>query len=309
MTTTRPDVQDLRSLAASWMLSLRAERKAPQTLKLYGDGVRFYLLWCERCQADPLARDSLRAWVAELLESGMAPTTIRARQLPVRRFAAWLADEGEIDADPFLGLKSPKLDTKVIEPLTEAELRALLKACQPPKGATPLEAMRHRRDEAILRLMLETGARAGEVVAMTLDDLDLAAGTAVIRRGKGGKGRVVPVGPHAAKALDRYLRLRRHHRLGATSPALWLGDRGKQFSYDALHKSLGERATTAGITGFHPHRMRHTAAHRWLAAGGSETGLMAVAGWARPDMLLRYTRAQASSRAAAEARTLNLGEL
>ncbi len=55
--------------------------------------------------------------------------------------------------------------------------------------------------------------------------------------------------------------------------------------------------------------MRHTAAHRWLGAGGSETGLMAVAGWARPDMLLRYTRAQASARAAVEARTLNLGEL
>ena len=48
---------------------------------------------------------------------------------------------------------------------------------------------------------------------------------------------------------------------------------------------------------------------RWLAAGGSEGGLMAVAGWKRPDMLLRYTRAQASDRAASEARTLNLGDL
>ncbi len=43
--------------------------------------------------------------------------------------------------------------------------------------------------------------------------------------------------------------------------------------------------------------------------GGSEGGLMAVAGWTRPDMLLRYTKAQASARAADEARTLNLGEL
>jgi integrase/recombinase XerD len=178
-----------------------------------------------------------------------------------------------------------------------------------PKGATALEALRHRRDEALVRLMLETGARAGEVVAMTMPDLDLIAGTAVIRRGKGGKGRVVPHGPHATQAIDRYLRLRRHHRLGATSPAVWLGDRGKQFSYDALHKSLGERAVAAGVTGFHPHKLRHTAAHRWLSAGGSETGLMAVAGWTRPDMLIRYTRAQASARAAEEARTLNLGAL
>jgi integrase len=133
-------------------------------------------------------------------------------------------------------------------------------------------------------------------------------GTAIIRKGKGGKGRVVPFGPHTATALDRYMRLRARHRL-ADSPALWVGDRGKGFTYDALHQSLGQRAQAAGIVGFHPHKMRHTAAHRWLAAGGSEGGLMAVAGWTRPDMLMRYTKAQASSRAAAEARSLNLGEL
>ena len=103
MSTAGPDVATLRTLAGSWMLSLRAERKSPQTLKNYGDGVRFYLHWCEQGSADPLARDSLRSWVAELVEAGMAPATIRARQLPVRRFAAWLAEEGEIGADPFLG--------------------------------------------------------------------------------------------------------------------------------------------------------------------------------------------------------------
>ncbi|WP_299442235.1 tyrosine-type recombinase/integrase [uncultured Phycicoccus sp.] len=309
MATSPSDLEALEPLAESWMLSLRAERKSPQTLKNYGDGVRFYLRWCQGSVRPPLERDSLRRWVADLIDQGMAPATIRARQLPVRRFTAWLTDEGEIDTDPFVGLKSPKLDVKVVEPLSDDQLRALIAACQPPKGATPAEALRHRRDEAIVRLMLETGARAGEVVAMTLEDLDLPGGTAIIRRGKGGKGRVVPLGPHAVRAVDRYLRLRRHHRLGATSPDLWLGDRGKKFSYDGLHKTLGERAAAAGIPGFHPHRMRHTAAHRWLAAGGTETGLMAVAGWTRPDMLLRYTRAQASARAAAEARHLNLGEL
>ena len=65
----------------------------------------------------------------------------------------------------------------------------------------------------------------------------------------------------------------------------------------------------AGIHGFHPHKLRHTAAHRWLAAGGSESGLMAMAGWTRTDMLIRYTRATAEDRAAAEARKLDLGTL
>jgi site-specific recombinase XerD len=250
----------------------------------------------------------LNVWTADLLDRGASPATARSRQLAVRRFAAWLAEEGELTADPFLGVKSPKLDERVIEPLTDEELRALLKACSVPKDSTAAEAMRHRRDEALVQVMFETGMRAGEVVALELDDVDLIAGTATVRRGKGGKGRVVPFGPDASLALDRYLRLRRAHRL-ADSPALWLGDRGKRFTYDALHKTLRERAKAAGVVGFHPHKLRHTAAHRWLAAGGSESGLMAVAGWTRPDMLMRYTKTQASARAAEEARTLNLGEL
>ncbi|NMM35775.1 MAG: tyrosine-type recombinase/integrase [Phycicoccus sp.] len=304
----KPHAPDLDLLLPSWQLSLRADRKAETTLKTYSDGVRFYLAWCAEAKVAPLDRSSLRSWVAALLDKGNAATTAVARQLAVRRFVRWMVEEGEIPADPFLGLRAPKVDTKVIEPLTDDELRALLKACTPPKGATAAEMMRHRRDEAILRLMMETGARAGEVVALERADVDAGAGTAIIRRGKGGKGRVVPFGPHTALALDRYMRLRTHHRL-ATSPALWLGDRGKMFSYDALHQALAQRATAAGIVGFHPHKMRHTAAHRWLAAGGSEGGLMAVAGWTRPDMLMRYTKARASSRAATEARGLNLGEL
>ena len=301
--------EDLRPLVASWVLSLRSDRKSPATVKTYTDGVTQFLDLCDARTLAPLDRDSLRAFVTQLLDDGREPATARARQLAVRRFTAWLAEEREIPADPFIGVKAPKLDSKVIEPLSDAQLQALLKACQPPKGSDRAAELRHRRDEAIVRFMLETGARAGEVVALQVVDVDLQAGTAIVRRGKGGKGRTVPFGPHTAKAIDRYMRLRRGHRLAATSPDLWLGDRGKSFTYDALHKTLRLRADAAGIEGFHPHRMRHTAAHRWLKAGGSETGLMAVAGWTRPDMLMRYTKAQAADRAAQEARRLNLGEL
>ncbi|MDI6908650.1 tyrosine-type recombinase/integrase [Nocardioides sp.] len=303
------DTTEAELLAQSWQLALRAERKSPETLKAYGAGVRAYLGWCTTRPADPMTRAALNLWVAEMLEKGAAASTARSRQLAVRRFAAWLAAEGELPADPFLGVKAPKLDERVVEPLTDDEIRALLKACVPPRGATPAESMRHRRDEALIRFMFETGTRAGEAVALQLADVDLVNGVAIVRKGKGGRGRTVPFGPQTSLAIDRYVRLRRGHRLAESSPDLWLGDRGKRFSYDALHKTLGERAAAAGVVGFHPHKLRHTAAHRWLAAGGSESGLMAVAGWTRPDMLMRYTKAQASARAAEEARTLNLGDV
>jgi site-specific recombinase XerD len=298
----RPPPLDLAALLPSWELALRSERKSPQTIKSYGDGVRGFVRWCEQHGHFPaLDRELVKGYVADLLEAGAEPSTARARQLGVRRFSAWLEEEGEVDTDPLLGLKSPKLDTKVTESLTEAELRRLIKAC----GG---KEFRDRRDEAVVRLMAETGMRAGELTGLTVADVDLNRGLVTVRRGKGGKGRVAPFGDQTARAIDRYLRARRSHRLAETD-TLWLGDRGKNLEYYGLHSALKYRAQLAGLTGFHPHLLRHTAASRWLAAGGSEGGLMAVAGWSTRDMIDRYTRATAADRAAAEARRLNLGEL
>ena len=292
---------DLAELLQSWKLTLESERKSPKTVKTYVESIQAFLRWCDKTGTTPeLTKPTAMAFIVDLLNSGAAPATAKLRQLALKRFSAWAAEEGEIDVEHLAGMRPPRVDVKVANPLTEDELRLLLKAC---KGST----MRDRRDEALVRLMAETGARAGEVASMQMSDMDLSRGIAVIR-GKGGRERIVPIGPNAAAAIDRYLRARRSHLLAA-SPALWLGDRGKTFSYSALHRSLGYRARQAGIDRFHPHLLRHTAATRWLAAGGSEGGLMAVAGWRKREMLDRYVAATASDRAATEARTLNLGDL
>jgi integrase len=238
--------------------------------------------------------------VADLLAAGAEASTARVRQLAVRRFSAWLAAEGEIPADPMFGVKPPKVDTKIVEPLTEDELKAMLATCD--------KTFIGVRDAAIIRFMSETMVRSGELLALQIGDLDVNAGTAVIRRGKGGRGRLIAFGPRTAQSLDRYLRARRVHK-HADSLQLWLGQQGAGFGYRALHKQLGLRAKAAGVAAFHPHRTRHTGATRWLEAGGSEGGLLAAAGWSSRSMLDRYTRATASQRAADEARRLNLGDL
>lgn len=293
---------DLASLLDSWLLALAAERKSPKTIRCYRQGVTAFLDYCETTGITPeLNRPAVAGFTVSLLDNGAQPATARTRQQALRRFSAWLTEEGEIPADELVGIRPPKVDTKVSQPLTEAELTALIKSC---KGTT----IRDRRDEAIVRFMAETGTRAGEVTSMQTKDIDLARGMAVIQRGKGGRGRVVPFGPQTATAIDRYLRMRRTHRLAGTD-ALWVGDRGRTCSYSALQRSLASRAQTAKIDRFHPHLLRHTAATRWLAAGGSEGGLMAVAGWKTREMLDRYVAATASDRAAVEARALNLGDI
>lgn len=283
-------------------MHLQAEGRSAGTLESYLIGVRLFLRHCEAAGIPAvLDRRTVNAFTAGLLAAGAAPATARARHMALRRFSSWLAEEGEIERDELLGLKPPRLDAKVVPRLSEDECRALVKACTG-------KAFIDRRDEALVRLLLETGMRSGEVIALAAVDVDVVTGAAVIRRGKGGRGRVVPFGPHTGRALDRYLRLRRAHRLTAV-PALWLGGGGQAFGYHGLRVALAARAELAGISGFHPHVLRHTAAQRWLSGGGSEGGLMAVAGWSRRDMLDRYTRATASERAAEESRRLNLGDL
>lgn len=293
---------DLAALLPSWQLSLRAERKSKATVSSYTEGVLAFLRWCAESGTTPeLTKLNAQAFTAALLEGGAEAATARARHMALRRFGAWLADEGELDTNPLFDLKPPKLDVKVTAALSDDELKRLIKACS---GKEFID----RRDEALVRFMAETGVRAGEAIGMQVTDVDPGRGIATVRRGKGGKGRIVPYGPQTGAALDRYLRARRTHRLAHTG-VLWLGGGGQAFGYHGLNMALKRRAETAGINGFHLHLLRSTAATRWLRAGGSEQGLMSIAGWSSRQMLDRYTNASAAERAAEEARALNLGDL
>lgn len=296
-----PEPPDLRSLLASFELALRAANKSPTTVTSYMRGVRLYLEWCERSEHPrELTRALVQSHLAEMVELGREPTTVRLRLASLRAMVRWLIDEGEMDTDPLVGIKQPKMTTKVVEALADDDLRKLLAAC---KG----KDFKDRRDEALVRLMVETGSRPSETSSLTLADVDLPRGLATIRKGKGGKGRIVPFGPQTAAALDRYIRARRSHK-HAASEGLWLGSRGP-LSYWGVNDALRDRADAAGIGKFHLHLTRHTYATRWLRAGGSEQGLMALAGWANRGMIDRYTSASMAERAADESRGLNLGDI
>lgn len=287
-------------LVESWAIALRAERKSARTLVIYTSGVRKYTTWCaDRGLEVALARRTFEAYLADLADSGLADATIAVRHMSVRSFSAWYAAEHRTD-DALILVKGPKVGEKVVQPLSEAELAALFRACQ---GIEFVD----RRDEAIARFIAESGVRASGSLSMTVDGTSLKSGKALVIA-KGGDQYLVGFGPQTARALDRYLRLRRAHRL-ADTPAFWLGDRGSTFGYPGLYKALAARAEAAGIEDFYIHRLRHTLADRWLDKGGSEGGLMAIAGWKSRKMVDRYARARARTRALQEAQHLNLGDI
>ncbi len=131
----------------------------------------------------------------------------------------------------------------------------------------------------------------------------------MLLHGKGAKDRYAPLSDPTCEALDRYIRARRRHT-NADSPKLWLGEREPfTLGYAGLWKTLKGRGKLAGVGDVHPHRFRHTFADRWLDKGGSEGGLMTVAGWDDPAMVRRYSKRRAAVRAMSEARRLNLSDL
>lgn len=294
-------VEDLLDLAESWRISLIASNMSKATVAAYQRAVKLYLAWCADHQIpDPTDHRAIQGFIAHCLDTGTAPTTAALRHYSIKAFMIWLRDEGEIDHDPFATLKPPRLDEKVVPSLSDDEISLLLSTCRGAKFTD-------RRDEAMLKFMFETGVRANELCKMTLADVNLVAMTAVVVKGKGGKGRIVPFSASTATAIDRYLRARKKVAKPGCE-ALWISyTRGQGLGYQAMYVSLKARARQVGLDDFHPHRTRHTAATRWLSHGGSEAGLMAVAGWSSRAMLDRYTRASATERAIEESKRLNLG--
>ena len=283
-----------------WLTRLRSTRAA-NTVAAYQSAVKMLEQWCEQTGHKPgVDRELIEAWTADSLAAGLDPGTAELRCTALRSLSAYLAAQGATDGDLLRDLRAPKRIKKIVPKLGPGELAALIAAC---KGTTFAD----RRDTAMVRLMGETGVRADELLSMNLADVNVSAGIAKVRKAKGGKQREVPFGGKTGEAVGWYLRARRQHPKAAL-PALWLSHVGR-LSYGGAYKVIGARARKAGITDFHLHRIRHTFASQWLDAGGTEGGLMSIAGWSSREMLDRYVEDSATSRAIDEARKLGIGDV
>ena len=167
-----------------------------------------------------IGRADIEAFISYPLDTRLSSTPA-TRYRGLQQWFRWLEDEEEIDRSPMAKMQPPSVSEKRVRVADVDDLRALLKACNG----------RHftkRRDMALIRFMVDTGARLAKTAYLRVTDveLDRRAEAVAFVVGKGRRERALPLGRSTVRDLDRYLRVRERHPVSHLE-WLWLGGRSR----------------------------------------------------------------------------------
>jgi site-specific recombinase XerD len=281
---------------------LAAANKAPRTIESYAEAVeqshRFLVSQGMPVRAASVTGEHLEAFLVDQLER-LRPSSARIRYASLQQFWRWVEADGEITSSPMKGVPRPQVPEQPVPVLSDDELKALVKAAEAEGDFLS------RRDAAIIRLFVDTGARLSEVAELDVRDVDLDGGTVSVL-GKGRRVRNLPIGSRTVRALDRYLAVRGRHP-DHEHPRLWLGTQGPLTAY-GISEMVKRRARQAGIGQVHVHQLRHSAAHFLRLNGMDDDSVMRIMGWRDRSMLHRYGASAADERAREAHRRLSPGD-
>ena len=239
---------------------------------------------------DEIAEQHVSAFLRGLREGdaehpALGPSSAARTVVAVRGLHRFLHREGLASSDPAVAVRPPTPPRRLPKAIPLEHVEKLLAAAAAEGTALAL------RDRALLEVLYGTGSRISEAVGLDRDDLDLQAGT-VLLRGKGGKQRIVPVGSFARQAIEAYL-VRARPQLAATGPAtaaLFLNARGgrlsRQSAWTVLRTVAGRAQLTAPIS---PHTLRHSFATHLLDGGADVRVVQELLGHASVTTTQIYT--------------------
>lgn len=295
--SSQPNANELTWL--DFQRTLRQRGRSPKTIKSYREAFNQIAAFAGGRDVLTLTKKDIESYLLDVLERFTA-STAATRFRGLQQCYRWAVEEELIKASPMSRMHPPAIPQVPVPVVSFDDLRLLLKVCEGPGFA-------ERRDAAIIRLFLEPGGlRLSELTNLAVSEVDLRQ-DAVRVLGKGQRVRVVPFGAKTGTALSRYLRARTSHS-AAASPQLWLGAKGSPLTPSGVAQMTERRSMQAGIGRIHCHQLRHTAAHLWLAAGGSDSDAMRLFGWRSREMLNRYGASLADERAQESARRLAIGD-
>ena len=280
----------METIAASFERYLGAVGRSAHTVRAYGLEVRDFGRFLEgRGQRfEEATKADIRAYLFLLKGRSLSNTSISRALSSLRAFYRWLVRDGQMDHNPAASVAGPKLGHKQALFLTERETVDLLEASPPAlRPGDPVI----KRDQAALEMIYSTGLRVSEVVGLDLSDVDLDGAVVLVRRGKGGKDRLVPFGQPAAEALAQWLAVRSHLvEPGVSGAAFFLGRRGKRLGDREVRRLLDARLASGGLDSrYSPHSLRHSFATHLLSAGADLKAIQEMLGHSSLATTERYT--------------------
>lgn len=256
------------------------------TREAYGADLALFHDWLAERGADLQRgdREHVREYLAWRLEAGYHARSVARLLSCLRHFYGFCKVEGCIDEDPTLQVILPQQSRAVPHSLSEAQVLALLAA--PDTG----EAL-GLRDRAMLEVLYACGLRVSELVALTLEQVELCQGLVRVP-GKGARERLVPLGEVAIDWLRRYLREARGELLlGKPSDVLFPSLRGEQMTRQTFWHRIKRHARSAGIEQpLSPHTLRHAFATHLLNHGAELWVLQQLLGHRLLSTTQIYTR-------------------
>jgi len=256
----------------AYLDSLAARNYSENTLEGRRDALKVFLSWAaerELSQAAQITRPMLEAYQRWLWKYTKADgkrlgwSTQRARLSSIKDWFRWLTKQDVIMHNPASELEMPRQEKRLPgAALTSAQMTALLNL---PNVSDPLGM----RDRAMLELFYSTGMRRVEVCRLELPDFNPERGTIHVRRGKGKKDRIVPVGQQAIFWVEKYLvHARPRLCLDTRTQAVFLTGYGGPFNPDVLSRYVSKWMEQAGLSGKGScHMLRHTCATHMLEGG------------------------------------------
>ena len=275
------------SVIDEWLETMRQQCKSDHTLAAYRRALNHFVQWSELLYgqafdpANMIGRD-VRDWKAhqQTVEKA-APATINQRLVAVSRFFAWAVRQGLAQEDPTHDIKSIRVPQRQPQGLPQRDLRRLLRA---------VHASGNVRDTAILEVLVGTGLRVGELLALQVGDVEIGerSGKVTVRQGKHGGFREIPLTRDVRHALENYLE--KHPEKNNPEAGLWVGTRGPLSNRSSIVRILNKYAYQAKIEPVKPHALRHTFATRYLEANPDDLrGLAALLGHANLNTVMIYT--------------------
>ena len=214
----------------------------------------------------------LNSYLLYLEREHFSPATISRSIAAIHMFCQYACQEGIMVSDPSKALQPPKVERKMPEILSIAEVDLLL--CQ-PKTDTP----KGIRDKAMLEMLYATGIRVSELIHLKTQDVNLMMGYITCRD---EKERIAPFGGPAKKALEQYLGSARAALMhGREDDVLFVNCSGGPMSRQGFWKILKSYAKSAGITAdITPHTLRHSFATHLLQNGADLKSVQEMMGHA-----------------------------